>query len=391
MKSLAYHCSLRHQFDHGIDLWQKRDILNYLIKRIPFKWRIPDNSFTRENISEVLEDLDWNASPGYPYVLNSSTNRSFFRVTREGKTCAYSHNLAWQLVEERLKTRGVDPIRLFIKPEPHKMEKIQTGRFRLISSISVVDQIIDHMLFDNFNAMLIKNYNHTPIKVGWAPVIGGWRTVQKCLWSTDKSSWDWTVTPWLLDILLDFIKESCENMTGEFSDLIDYRFKHLFVNPIYTTSNGLHLQQLYPGVVKSGSVLTITGNSVMQLALHYRAASEEKLELRDIMIMGDDVCESPQPDNYYERLSKYCKLKDISYEVEFAGFRYEENFVSPCYIGKHAWNLLHMKESLVNEVSEGYALLYHRSRDRDWMRNILSQVALKLPTLTDLDEIWDGE
>lgn len=46
---------------------------------------------------------------------------------------------------ERVWLYLVDPVRFFVKNEPHSVDKVLNRRFRLISSFSVVDSIVQRL------------------------------------------------------------------------------------------------------------------------------------------------------------------------------------------------------------------------------------------------------
>lgn len=102
------------------------------------------------------------------------------------------------MVRERWNALGKsDPLKVFVKQEPHKMAKIQEGRYRLISAVSLVDTMIDRILFRTMWAKALSKPLRTPSAVGWVPLSGGWRSIRQMLpgrtVAIDKSAWDWTV------------------------------------------------------------------------------------------------------------------------------------------------------------------------------------------------------
>lgn len=326
------------------------------------QWSIPDDFLQYSHFVRVVSELDWNSSPGYPYLLKQPNNRVFFDVDKFGNPSEIALQRVWEMVKYHIHERVADPIRVFIKPEPITKKKISNDKFRIISSVSVIDQIIDHMLFSDFNKNLVAQCHRTPIKTGWTPILGGWKEVpRENIVSTDKSSWDWTVPMWLIQSEFEVRKRLCKNMNEDWERLALWRYIELYVRPIFITSGGIKLRQLHPGVMKSGCVNTITSNSIMQMILHYRVAEQLNLPYPWLWAMGDDVIQDDQPDEYFDELSKYCILKECSRHIEFAGYRYKGRRVEPLYFQKHAFMLLHQKEIYHHETADAYALLYHRS------------------------------
>lgn len=331
------------------------------------------------------------SSPGYPYMTQYADNASFFGY-KEG---VFDEGRKWsiyRMVVERLRARDCDPIRLFIKPEPHKESKRQKKSWRLISSVSVVDQIIDHLLFGEFNKKIQDNHVYQVPQIGWAPVKQGWMHMPTQGVAMDKSGWDWTVLPWLSELVLQLRVALCVNVTEEWKSLAAWRYECLFGAPLFVTSGGHLLKQRQPGVMKSGCVNTIVDNSIMQDILNKVVECRTGLHSSWMMTMGDDTLQSHPGDiaAYVSELRKYCNVKDVVYGVEFAGFRFMLDRVEPLYTAKHCFTLLHVDPRLVEETAAAYALLYHRSRKGALIKSILRQVA-DLPSDAWLDEIWDGE
>nr|UGO57123.1 MAG: hypothetical protein 2 [Riboviria sp.] len=299
----------------------------------------------------------------------------------------------WELVLRRLLERDVDPIRLFIKPEPHKESKLVEGRYRLISSVSVIDQIIDTMLFGPMNEMMVKNVVYLPSKFGWSPYVGGWRLMPRGgQLALDKSSWDWTVCGWCCEMVLEIRKRLCKNLTQEWLELAEWRYKELFGQPWFITSGGQLLRQREPGVMKSGCVNTISDNSIMQVILHVRVCSEIGVEPGPILSMGDDTLQEPvENQEEYERvLARYCKVKETHRRVEFAGHIFSGMRVEPAYWSKHCFQMLHADPAIVPDLGISYSLLYHRSNKKRLVQSILAEMGAELPPDEMLDVVFDG-
>lgn len=331
-------------------------------------------------------------------MLRCPTNRVLLGAVEEANKLTFSEesvDYLWEIVNVRIANKSeADPIRIFVKPEPHKLKKLEQSRYRLISSVSVVDQIIDHMLFDDMNLTMIDNYPSLPSKVGWSVVKGGWRMIPKVVWmATDKSSWDWTVQPWLLELTLQLRKLLCQGSAHyqQWCDLADYRYQQLYQNPLFILSNGILLRQRRSGIQKSGCVNTIADNSLMQWLLHARICLEMKLPVAPMMATGDDVLQQPFPefDAYLERMSQFCNIKEAVLMNEFAGMRFGKT-IEPSYFGKHAFNLLHLDPEVAADVALSYPILYHRSYKRDWIRKLFTQMGLEIFPLKVVDIIYDG-
>lgn len=96
-----------------------------------------------------------------------------------------------------------DPVRIFIKWEPHTKEKAAIGRWRLIWSVSVVDQLIDAVLWEESLAAEIAHYREIPSKPGFSPAYGGYDELFSSIddgsdniVTKDMQGWDWTMPGW---------------------------------------------------------------------------------------------------------------------------------------------------------------------------------------------------
>lgn len=403
MSSLRIHSAYRSRVDDNPPAPRLREQIKWNVETMlePARWEIPSDFLTEAHFRRVVNELEWNSSSGYPYCITETTNRIFFKV-KDGKPDEFRMSQVWNLVNNRIAKllRGegeVDPIRLFIKPEPIKEKKIAEGRFRLISSVSVIDQIIDHMLFDSFNHKLLDTHPFHPVKVGWSPYGGGWKEMSPLAKvAADKTAWDWTVQAWTLALEFEIRCALCNTggpVFGTWLQLATMRYRLLFQNPVFVTSGGLLLKQKVPGLMKSGCVNTITTNSIMQVILHVRVSLEIGEDIKPIMVMGDDTLQMipDNPREYFRRLSKYCILKEVTRGAEFAGFRFNGMHANPMYTAKHAYNLLHVDENFLEEIASSYALLYHRSSEAGWVMRAVAELASHIMGEDQLRLIFDGE
>lgn len=356
-------------------------------------WSIPDDFLERSHFERIVKTrLDWTSSPGYPYMRTAPTNGDLFRV-KNGVVDSGMLDFYWEVVKQQISERRSDPIRLFVKAEPIKLKKIELGRYRLISSVSVIDQIIDHMLFSEMNQAMIDDWLYVPPKIGWAPVNGGWRLMPKGGWmALDKTAWDWTVQPWLLQVVLDLRHKLCRNPTSRWWDLAQWRYVQLFASPIFITSGGMMLKQRHPGIMKSGCVNTIADNSIMQVILHLRVSLEMDVTPGKIYTMGDDTLQEdvPRLDEYMERMSRYSIVKQVVHNTEFAGNRFRGRVVEPLYRGKHAFTLLHLNPKYITELADSYTLLYHRSKFLPIIEDLFTRMGVKFLQREYRDAIFDG-
>lgn len=365
-------------------------------ERVGAYWSVPDDFLQRSHFDRVvLGSIDWRSSPGFPYRLKYSDNRSFFGVV-DGVPNSMRMDEIWSLVELRLQCRDNDPIYLFVKQEPHKLNKM--GRKRLISSVSIIDQIIDHMLDDPFNQAVVDKALFGAIKAGWTHLLGGWKVLPRGGLSIDKSAWDWTMRWWLCCMCYEIREGLCLTKGKLFESWREHaawRYRSLFSEARFALPDGTIWRQASPGVMKSGSVKTIVDNSIAQLLLHERVLCDIDSDIEDdwVYAMGDDTYQQV-PRNlkqYLDSLGQYCVVKEWGCNNEFAGNRFiSGRRIEPLYKGKHAYKLLYADPKIQCDLPMSYSLLYHRSEDREAVRSILENFG-PCPTGDRLDEIYDGE
>lgn len=209
-------------------------------------------------------------------------------------------------------TKGLaDPVRLFVKNEPHPTRKLVQERYRLISSISLVDQLVERMLFGPQNELEIRTWASIPSKPGMG--LSKWDQAGQ-IWTdlcvkhrghpaaeADISGFDWSVQDWELwaDLAMrqklgGFEIPHCAASTARF---------YCFMNAVFQLSNGTLIQQELPGLMKSGSYCTSSTNS------RIRCLMAELIGSPWCIAMGDDSVEGYVQDakELYSVLGHECK------------------------------------------------------------------------------------
>lgn len=338
-------------------------------------WKIPDDFLSEKHFRRVVSSLNMKASPGYPYCRKYPTIGNYLGYEEDtGYVDATRLQILWLEVQQRLDGAGAHPIRVFVKYEPHKITKIQEGRLRLISSLSIVDQVIDHMLFDAQNDIEIKVWNRIPSKAGWAPSEGGWSYLYQSLdgphVSIDKSAWDWGMPAWVVECDLKVRQQLCLNMNERWQALARKRYVELFHTCELMLSNGMVFSQVYPGLQKSGTVNTIATNSRCQLLLHYVAEKRMNQRLPEPIAIGDDTtqqCFEEASDlvPYMQILDTLgCKTKEVEDGMQFGGHEISAAGARPNYTAKHYYNLCYADEEVLGDMLDSYQRLYAKDRER---------------------------
>lgn len=373
------------------DVTTRQCIFSGLEQIVPSQWELPKDFMQFTHFLRVIQDLDFGSTPGYPYRNFYPTNADFFGYRNGVFTNSDRLQEIWQMMEFRIRERISDPIYLFIKPEPHKLSK--KGRKRIISSVSIMDQLVDQMLFGDYNEILYEDSAMGSVKAGWNVTAGGWKAMPKIGISLDKTAWDWTVKPWLLQMCLEFRRMRLKSDPGNvWWELASWRYAALFSQARFALPSGAILKQAKPGVMKSGCVNTIIDNSLMQIILHLRVCHDMGIDPGWIWSLGDDTRQSI-PDNlqeYLDRVGQFSVVKEATTSCEFAGCRFDKGYIEPLYKGKHAFIMLHCDPNIQEDIARSYSLLYHRSKDRKKVLGILDYLGKPLPE-SFLDYLWDGE
>lgn len=152
------------------------------------------------------------ASPGYPYMKRWKSSRDVpldFIVEVCIQRVVLQGIFALEKVEllpiEKVQIGLADPIRLFVKNEPHKSEKRRTKRVRLIQSVSVVDNLLLTLVCGDQNKREIASWYKGPscAGIGFTPehVSQFLQHLPKGPYShSDMSGWDWSVQGWELEM-----------------------------------------------------------------------------------------------------------------------------------------------------------------------------------------------
>lgn len=287
------------------------------------------------------------SSPGVPFVKLAKTNKELFSnayyrglifslvVIRLRKIAQYDYSEIEAMSPCDLVKLGLtDPIKVFIKQEPHKVAKVKAGKLRIISNVSIVDQLIERILCSKQNKVEIARWTVCPSKPGMGLHDEGlkeiYHTVVEAqraqpLAETDVSGWDWSVPEWLLKFDMqcraDLYRCPADSLLRK---LLLFR-GHAISNKVFALSDGSLYAQGVPGVQASGSYNTSSSNSRMRVSLAWLIGCAWAIA------MGDDDVESEVPDarNKYEALGfvvkDYKRLERLGC-FEFCSTRFEGNW-----------------------------------------------------------------
>lgn len=274
----------------------------------PLRWHHLD-----DKVSKIIrDDINRDSSPGLPMMQFAITNKDLIDshsdllrqvvIERLRRLCdevidpVFLDYPSGQLIEKG----WLDPCRVFIKNEPHKRKKLVENRYRLIWSISVIDQIIDRLIFSQFTDAEIAEHDYLFQKGG-----AGLSTdeQQKHLFENmtemlgndfvtdDMKNWDWSFKDWQYTLYWikcmvnlgwdrDEIKnwlKACRGITGKYTSPLtgqEYWFRHMPFWPRVmwirlrfmarvpiSLSNGRIMSHGKPCIMKSGAFITLSANS----------------------------------------------------------------------------------------------------------------------------------
>lgn len=190
--------------------------------------------------------------------------------------------------EELVKAGLTDPIRVFVKNEPHSAKKLAEGRYRLIMSVSVADNLIERLLNAELNGAEIASYDRLPVKPGMGfskekiDSMGAYLDTFDELVSSDVSGWDWSVSA-------SELRFDAERRIQAHGVSRDHPLAKALTNraiclsrSIIAFSDGFMLAQRLDGVQKSGSYNTSSANSWIRVAAARFSGADR------VCAMGDD-------------------------------------------------------------------------------------------------------
>ncbi|ANF99514.1 P1-P2 fusion protein [Pepo aphid-borne yellows virus] len=342
-----------------------------------------------EDIKSAIPFLSLDAGVGVPYIAYGKPTlaqwvhdesllplvaRLAFDRLKKMSEVSFEALSPEELVQEGL----CDPIRVFVKGEPHKQSKLDEGRYRLIMSVSMVDQLVARVLFQNQNRAEIALWRAIPSKPGLGlstdeqitdfaqnlsqyvresrgDIIERWH---ECVVPTDCSGFDWSVSSWMLEDDM-VVRNNLTLDNTELTKRLRAAWLKCIANSVLCLSDGTLLAQEFPGVQKSGSYNTSSSNSrIRVMASIYAGASW-------CIAMGDDALESSDTDlKVYSDLGLKVEVSD---KLEFCSHHFKSSSLAiPVNVGKMLYKLIHgynirpgctSMEVIANYMSACYSVL----------------------------------
>jgi hypothetical protein len=244
-----------------------------------------------------------------------------------------------------------DPIKLFIKNEPHKLSKIEEGRLRLIFSVSLADNIICRLLCGLQNAAEIEQWEEIPSKPGMGLHDYGLSVIQNNVSDianlatpaeADISGWDFSVNESDFRMDADRRVELAQGQGTVWSSILKAHF-YCMARKVVVLSDGRMFEQLTPGVMPSGWYNTSSSNSAIRGYTHFAICDEQGLT-PSIIAAGDDSVERNISNAEQEYLSYGKRVKMFNTvsrdRFSFCSIHFENGTGYPETVAKQLLNLL---------------------------------------------------
>lgn len=335
----------------------------------------PDYRLFTHEFAKTLATLNMDAGSGVPYA-GFQGKRFHEDWLSDPHSMMQVRELVWKRIlrllfkEWRDPVQAIqdgmcDPLRVFIKGEPHKIQKLVDGRYRLIMSVSLVDQLVARLLFQDQNILEHQVFEAIPSQPGI-----GFSTDEQVLRfqqrvaqlsnassfeefqadplrhvvPTDCSGFDWSVQQWMLE---DDMEVRCRLTTRCSALCRKLRFSWLncIQQSVFCLSNGTLYAQTSPGVQKSGSYNTSSTNSRVRVMASIHAGASWCLA------NGDDAVESPDTKiETYKLLGFKCERANV---FDFCSHLFKEPGVAiPANIGKMLYRLLNTHTPLAQTLMQ---------------------------------------
>jgi hypothetical protein len=272
-------------------------------------WRLPepfrfDTDSLLPFIEQAIEAVKRDSSPGYPLRRYTVTNDQAISAYRREIVEAVAARLillssaeANDLSPAALVRAGYrDLVSPFIKNELHPPRKARSGKWRIVQCVSLVDQLVERVLY-SLPVMALKiRYPRSDAVVGigftdhmtseFYDVVMSDMTKDAC--ATDVSGWDTTVGASYIREASEALIRSCTNPTEEWARAVRGHV-HGLLNPAFLVpvKGGFEVvSRNRPGGMLSGSFLTTTFNTLARLdvsrlagSVRCKAAGDDAIEL----------------------------------------------------------------------------------------------------------------
>lgn len=279
---------------------------------------------------------------------------------------------------ELVRINAVGLVKQFTKNEPHSNRKVREQRWRGISAINIVDQLVERLLCSAQNRAEINNWSTIPS----APGVGlsddeQLKTLKERFErlqaltgfaaEADVTGWDWSVQGWEL-----MAEAEMRISLGSFNDftanILRNRY-HCVANSVYMFPNGQMVCLPFSGVQLSGCYNTSSTNSRLRVLVAYLVGALWAVA------MGDDCVEDPVPDaeekyKLYGHPLKMYNVKRTGEPVEFCSLTMAHPIPHPCDGTKTLYRLLEQKKITPELVAQFRMEMRHSPRRDEFLQSV---------------------
>jgi len=267
----------------------------------------------------------------------------------------------------------MDPVKLFVKDEPHNSKKFSTRTWRLIFSVSIVDNLIARLLYTNQNVEEKYRWDEIPPSPGLSlsdlghsricEAIGRLPDISN-LEDSDMSGWDFSVQEW--EFRAEHLRRLALN--GAYgTDLEVISRNHMFcmARKVVILGDGSMYQQIKPGLLPSGWYITASMNSNIRALNHYHIALKAGVQ-PGIKTMGDDAVEVRVPNSKEEyRALGHIVKQQSSVTVdnfEFCSTRFRSRIGIPVNVDKQLYRFLSFKPADLADAEDRFVQFKYEMR-----------------------------
>lgn len=362
----------------------------------PVRWELPDDFDQRVAFDRAVRRLNMSSSPGYPYLREATTNSQWLEFN--GIECsAIKLDRLWHDVCCVRDGTYEQILRVFVKSEPHKQEKADANRWRLIMATPLCVQVWWHMLFDYMNDLEIEKAYEIPSQQGLVMVSGGWKLYRQ-QWlergynvGLDKRAWDWTVPKWVLDLDLELRRRTgYGSRMDRWYEYASRAYDDMFTNPLILLSNGMLFRQIFPGIVKTGGVNTISTNSHGQVIVHVPACILQQVSCYPLpAACGDDTLQVKEQTADLEAYrSMGVVIKTASEGLEFVGHDFKASGPHPLYFVKHLKRVQFTPDDILPQYLDSMARMYCHTELFEFWQQLALDLGCPLPLSLEAYLYW---
>lgn len=345
----------------------------------------------------VVCDVNKDSSPGYPWGLSYKTKEEAFIKAGEEIYDVVNYRLNSYLTEKfefegsseaalsYVKDGFVDPIRLFIKNEPHAVEKISQGRYRLVCSVSMADELVERLLGGVQNNAEIDEWLTCPSKPGLGlssdeqtsalyNQVKPWLD-RGCVKENDVSGWDMNFKGWLYKA--DYYRRvslAHGHEHAEWAKMLKGRFVCL-ARSILITSDGVVYSQTMDCLMKSGSYFTSSTNSAARVILATLLGADFAIAMGDDCVESNSMAPDMLSSLYYSYGFRIKEVIPCVDTFEFCSHTFYPDKAVPVNFWKGVFRLFTRS---ADELELAQFIHEYRHINRDLLSRVLS-VLLVLP------------